>query len=357
MVASPSASVDVFVLNYNGLPLLEKTLKTVLAQTYAAKAVILSDDNSKDGSIARVKEIAGDQIEIRVRNPGTGNVHAHCNVCMKESKANYVALFHADDLYEPTMLEKQVAFLDAHPEVDVVLTAATAIDENDTPLWPIQAPEGLTLPVLDAAQVVKFLARHGNSFFVFPSALYRRTLFNKIEGFRADLKNAGDLEMWLKVLSKGAKIGFINEPLIRYRLAMAQGSSQYERMRFVPAEFFQVMDSYVPKFNLAQDDLSAYEILRSVDQLHIGLNLICKKKDTSVVTQALRTLGRQDKKLVRSSLGGVDRIKLVAVKAALPALKTQAGPMIAGFILEQTDTRSGALMKNALKLKRWIIPT
>lgn len=353
--------VEIFVLNYNGLPYLEQTLRTVIGQSYHNIKVILSDDNSKDLSVERANLIGGPELEVRVRVPGTGNVHPHCNICIGEATAPYIGLFHADDLYDPQIVEKQVAFLNAHPDVDVVLTAAIAIDSNDEALWPMKPPAELKLPVFDANQITRHFLRHGNSFFVFPSALYRRSTFEKVGTFRTDLKNAGDLEMWMRILSRVGKIGFIDEPLIFYRLSLSQGSSAYDRNRVGSAEFFQVMDEYLTLPSLTQgiadQDLKAYSALRSLDRLQIGLNLLSRKGESKLLFEALDELDQEHVRASLKNFGGVDRIKIAATRLVRPGLRSSSGPRIARWLIEQTDPRSGRLMRTALKLKRMVRPT
>ncbi len=358
-----SLPVEIFILNYNGLPYLEKTLKTILSQTYSQKQVILSDDHSKDKSVEKAKVIAaeaGIPLEVRVRNPGTGNVHPHCNVCIAEATAPYIGLFHADDLYDSKIVEKQVRFLEEHPEVDVVLTAGIAIDGDDRVMWPIQPPAQIDLPILDSSQIFRQILNHGSSFLVFPSALYRKSIFERLGGFRADLKNAGDLEMWMRVLSSGAKIGYIHEPLIQYRLSLGQGSSAYDRNRFSAAEFFQVIDHYLLTSSalkgLSKEDIQAYEALRSLDLVQVGLNLLSKKGETETLYQALDRLGECDLRGFRKNFGSVDRIKIRLAECFRMSFGTSMGPHLANFLITQTDPRSGALMRTALKWKRKLRP-
>ena len=48
-------------------------------------------------------------------------------------KGEYIAINHSDDVWEPQKLEKQVAFLDAHPEIGAVFSDALIIGENSEP--------------------------------------------------------------------------------------------------------------------------------------------------------------------------------------------------------------------------------
>jgi hypothetical protein len=227
-------------------------------------------------------------------------------------------------------------------------------------MWPIQPPAGIRVPILDAQQIMGHVLRYGSSFLVFPSALYRRTVFEKVGSFRAELKNAGDLEMWVRLLTSGVKIGYLNEPLIHYRLSLGQGSSAYDRNRFSTAEFFQVLDDYVKSSTafsqLPREDIQAYEALRSLDQLQVGLNLLSKKGESETLFQALDRLRQRDLLPYRKNFGSVDRIKIKLAEYFQQGFKTSFGPPLASWLLTQTDPRSGFLIRTLLKWKRKFRP-
>lgn len=348
--------VEIFVLNYNGGGFLEKTLKTIVGQNFESKKIILSDDGSKDGSATRlIPYMNENDVEYRFREMPSGNVHRHCNLCIKEAKAEFVGLFHADDLYENNIVEKQIEFLKKHPEVDAVVTCGKAIDDHDQFLWLMDLPEKLDAPVLSKNQVAKYLMNHGNSFFIFPSALFRREALVRVGGFQDDLKNAGDLEMWLKLLFKGNGLGIIREPLINYRFCSAQGSSVYERTREEMAEFFQVMDSYLYYFDVGQSDHLAYEGLRCLDRLQIGLNQVVKRKGAETLKECLSWFNQSDNKSIIHNFGFVDKLRIRSINLLSPLFKTSMGPHLAEFIIKQTDFRTGWLINRILKLKRNIM--
>jgi glycosyltransferase involved in cell wall biosynthesis len=352
--------VDIFILSYNGFPHLEQAIESAFAQTFSQKRIILSDDCSTDQGVALAREkFASRGLVIEVRDPPTGNCYPHANLCISESQdlgAPFIAFFHQDDLYDPEIIKKQIDFFEKNPEVDVVLTSAVAIDERGCTLWPMRIPDGIEHPVLDSTQVVREIYRKGSSFLFLPSALYRRSVFEKLGVFRADRRIAGDLEFWMRLFASGSKIGYINAPLLKYRFSQEQGSGSYERSRLERSEFFQVLDDYVNRPEIAKilskDDLNAYDALKALDELHVGLNRLSQLGERAVLFKALDRLGSSDLKNFRKELGGVDRLKIRLAAALRPVFGTSFGPAAARWVLHQTDLRTGFLVRHAVPIKR-----
>lgn len=112
-----SGRVSAIVLTYNQRHFVPETLASVLAQTYADLEIVVADDGSTDGTQDLITEIASRHHNIipalGARNVGiAGNLNralAHCT-------GEFVAYLGGDDLMLPEKLERQVAFMRAHPE-------------------------------------------------------------------------------------------------------------------------------------------------------------------------------------------------------------------------------------------------
>jgi glycosyltransferase involved in cell wall biosynthesis len=345
-------TVELFILNYNGLSFLNQTIESVLAQTYPFKKVILSDNGSTDKSVTKARLFENRGLEIRTRSPGTGDCYSHYNLCLEEVCAPFVGIFHGDDLYEPTLVEKQIQFFEAHPEIDAVLTAGIAIDSHNQGLWMIQIPETLAYPILKQEQLFEHTIKAGNSFLLCPSALFRSSVFKKIGKFKAEYPYCGDLEMWFRILFYGGGLGYLNEPLIRYRMSTSQGSHLYENAREEESEFFKMTDTYLKKFPVSSKTLAAYEALRHLDHYQAGLNRLAKRGEFKLFQNELKWFYQPKNQQYRRQFGFIDRIKLFGGRFILPFSETRARIPLAQFLNRQTDVRLSGWIKMVLKFKR-----
>lgn len=344
--------VEIFVLNYNGGSELEETLESLFAQTYPHKKIILSDNGSTDDSVQRAQKFVSRGLEIRLRNPPSGDCYSHYNLCIPEITAPFVAFFHNDDVYTPRMVELQMKFLAQHPSIDAVMTAGLAVNSKTEPLWPIQLPSQLKSPVLDSKQAYEYTIAHGSSFWICPSALLRSDVFKKLGMVRADYPYCGDLELWFRILLKGGGIGYLNEPLIHYRLSESQGSSVYEITRTDPSEFFRMVDPYLEKFPVGPEVRARYEALRHLDLFQVGLNRLVKTGDKTMYASQLRWLTAKENRDQTRAFGFVDRLKILGARLLHPALMSSVGPKVARLLIRHTTPLSAPWLRFALKAKR-----
>ena len=234
--------VCICIPTYNAAATIRETLKSILAQTYRNLVVHVSDNASTDGTLRVVESLADFRVCIHTNAEnieGEGNF----NRCIQFAEGKYTAIFHADDTYEPDMVAKQVAYLEANPKVGAVFTAATTIDANGKASRVIgrSGISNSNIINYDFPLLFKTILRRGN-FIVCPSAMVRTHVYkDEILRWRADLfRYSADLDVWLRIAISHS-VAFLNEPLMRYRVDSNQFSSTV-RLRTERADFFLVMD-------------------------------------------------------------------------------------------------------------------
>ncbi len=125
MSASPLVSVVAIFLNAERF--LEEAIGSVLGQTHARWELLLVDDGSTDGSGAIARRYAGaDPDRVRyLEHPGHRNLgmSASRDLGLRHARGEYLALLDADDVWLPEKLERQVAILEAHPDVALLFGA------------------------------------------------------------------------------------------------------------------------------------------------------------------------------------------------------------------------------------------
>ena len=111
---------------YDGLPYVRDAVRSVLGQTYKDFELLVIDDCSTDGTAAELERVADGDDRLRiVRNDENVGLTRSLNRGLDEARGEYVARHDADDRSAPERLARQVAYLNANPDVAVVGTGAT----------------------------------------------------------------------------------------------------------------------------------------------------------------------------------------------------------------------------------------
>jgi len=111
-----SPKVTVFVPVYNRVRYVGAAIESVLAQSFTDFELLVVDDGSTDGSADTVRRFADPRIRL-VANDGNQGIPYTRNRGLELARGAYIAMLDSDDVAAPRRLERQVAFLDRHPDV------------------------------------------------------------------------------------------------------------------------------------------------------------------------------------------------------------------------------------------------
>jgi glycosyltransferase involved in cell wall biosynthesis len=109
--------VSVMIGAYDAEPYLAEAIESVFAQTYRPLELIVVDDGSRDGTAAVAERYGRRLTLIRQQNMGNGGAR---NTATRAAAGEYFAFLDADDRFVPDKLERQMAALDADPQLDLV---------------------------------------------------------------------------------------------------------------------------------------------------------------------------------------------------------------------------------------------
>ncbi len=184
---------------------LPETLESVLQQTLTDFEVLIINDGSDDDIV----QWASGLIDPRVKLISQANqgVSVARNTGIAHSQANYIAFLDADDLWEPTKLEKQVRCLDDHPEVGLVHTWMMLIDCQGKPTGRVIASHA-------EGDVWKQLVEWNQ--IACSSVMVRRCCFETVGGFEPNLHFVEDWDMWIRI-SRHYLFAVLKECLYYYR--------------------------------------------------------------------------------------------------------------------------------------------
>ena len=197
--------VTIVVPAYNADRWLRDALNSAVAQTYRAHEIIVVDDGSEDrtGEIARS---FGDKIKY-IKQPNQG-VSAARNTALRAATGDWIALLDSDDLIVPEKLEKQVAVIEANPELVVVYSAFQYLFSNG---------ETLQKPSFPAVKLWPGL-RYRTP--ILPStSMIRRSALEEVGGFSTEYHHGEDWELWFRLVRRYSAKAFqdVPETLTTYR--------------------------------------------------------------------------------------------------------------------------------------------
>ncbi|MBT3581334.1 glycosyltransferase family 2 protein [bacterium] len=255
--------VTVGIPNYNGARYLEEVLVSLMKQTYKNLEILVSDNCSTDNSVAIVEKLQRQDKRIRLlKNKENKEFAENCNRLIRAAKADYVALYHADDVYEPEMVATEIAKLLKYPELAGVFTLMK-IKRGEQ----LKQPKNLflaELPLYDEDMVMGDLQFYlptllkYNNFFICPSFMARKKLWPEVGFFTEKYALNQDTEMWINILLHGYKLGIIMKPLTIYRMHSGQGSCLYETAVTIPTSF-AILDQVLEKVEVTAADRLVYQ--------------------------------------------------------------------------------------------------
>lgn len=199
-----SPAVSVVIPAYNAAWCVRRAVDSVLAQTLRDFELIVVDDGSTDET-ASVLRRYGDALRI-VSKPNGGMSSAR-NAGIREARGRYLAFLDADDRWQPTKLVRQVALMEARPELAFCAATATLEDMDGHPVGAWACNSRATIGVAEV------FASHANIAGGASSVLARRELIQSLGGFDEALFGAEDTDLWIRLAACGA-FACIDEPLV-----------------------------------------------------------------------------------------------------------------------------------------------
>lgn len=228
--ATDGCIVSVVVPTYNGERFLADTLRAVLAQTQPQVELIVVDDGSSDGSMAVAATVAPDALRLQQRN---GGVSAARNHGLARARGRYVIFLDQDDIWHPRMLERQVAWLDAHPDIGAVVCryhhwwpagGAYPVPES---IWGDEPPVDVD-PAFSGHVFHQFLV---DCWALTSGTMLRHEVVSAAGGFDLGLPYSEDWDLWLR-LSRQTQFALLNWPPVLYRHHQVQGSAKMRQRDF-----------------------------------------------------------------------------------------------------------------------------
>jgi GT2 family glycosyltransferase len=201
---SPRVSVVVPCYRYGCF--LEACVGSILAQPGVDVDVLIVDDASPDGSGEVAEAIAAREPRVRAhRNPHNLGHIATYNLGFSMTDGEYVLLVSADDLLTPGALSRAVALLERHPSVGFVY--GWSVDFSEEPPPPARTSTR-SWSVWDGMDWLEDNCRRASNVIRSSDAVVRRSVLQRVGGYREDLPHSGDHEWWMRA-AQVADVGMV----------------------------------------------------------------------------------------------------------------------------------------------------
>jgi glycosyltransferase involved in cell wall biosynthesis len=219
--------VSVIVPAYNAEVFIERTLKSILNQTYTNIEVLVVDDGSQDSTAKIVKLFVQKDSRVTLLQQPNSGVAAARNLAIAKSQGEFIAPIDADDIWYPQNIEKQVECMLASPEsVGLVYAWSVDIDEQDVPTGGCRKSweEGDVRLIL----ATKNFVGHASA------TLIRRACFDQVGGYNTEFREHNaqgceDFDLYLRISEK-YQFRVVPELLIGYRQVMGSMSCNSQAM-------------------------------------------------------------------------------------------------------------------------------
>lgn len=222
-------TVSVIMPSYQHKFFIRHAIESVLAQTFRSFELLISDDHSTDGTVKILKEyeakIPG-KIFYQEKNLGpVEQIHFLCN----QARGKYIALLNSDDVWEPEKLEKQVRYMDTHPETAACFTQAYMIDKHGRLITEKQFPlcKLMMQPNRSRAEWIRYFWENGNCL-CHPSVMAKREIYGKELLLNPSYRQLPDFDLWVRMIQK-YPIYIIQEPLTGHRRVVGSNTSDQSR--------------------------------------------------------------------------------------------------------------------------------
>ena len=199
-------TVSIIMPLYNGEHFLEKSVLSVVAQTYTAWELWVIEDHSTDHSLALAKRLAERDARIHVlQTPKNMGAAGARNLGIQHAAGRYLAFLDCDDFWYPRKLEVQIAFMQEHG-ADFSCTAYRCVSETGEPV-----KHRTVVPFRRAGywRCLFYGNCIGNS-----TAVYDAQKLGKVES--PDLRKRNDFAMWLQLLRRTPYVYGLRECLADY---------------------------------------------------------------------------------------------------------------------------------------------
>jgi len=251
-----AAKISILMGIYNCAGTLPEAIDSILDQTYPDWELILCDDGSTDDTYALAESYRLRYPEkiILVKNDRNKGLNYTLNHCLEHASGQYIARMDGDDISLPQRFEKELAALEAEPDIDVVSCPMIYFDENGEFG---RGSAGCEYPKRE-------LLVHGPVHCHAP-CMIRAEVMRSVGGYSVDKKllRVEDWHLWLKVYAAGGQGRNLSEPL--YKMRDDRNAASRRKFRY------RLNEAYLSALAVKTLDLPKWKYLFVLRPILVGL--------------------------------------------------------------------------------------
>jgi glycosyltransferase involved in cell wall biosynthesis len=200
-------TVSAVMPTWNSARHLGTAIDSILAQSFEDWELIIVDDGSTDDTSSVLARYRDPRIRVYSIGRNRGRARAR-NMAVQHARGKYIAICDSDDISVPERFSREVSFLDAHPDIDVV-SSQLLLFRDDAPAQPhVRFPE---VP----ADIHRRFDR-GRMAIANGACMMRSTCFDRYGLYCPELTAVEDFELFLRMY-RTSRFQTLAEPLVLYR--------------------------------------------------------------------------------------------------------------------------------------------
>ena len=192
--------VSVVLPVYNSEETIEKSLESILNQTYNNIEILLIDDGSTDNSLEICERYEDNYSNVRLfKNYKNVGLTKSLNILINESKGEYICRQDADDVSLPTRIQTQITTVISE-NLDACTTRAKVLNKNRV------------IPNISFYLPLNLIIKFKNPF-IHGSLFLKKDVLNKVGNYNEKFRFAQDYKLMNDLIKDGYKCKIIKEPL------------------------------------------------------------------------------------------------------------------------------------------------
>jgi len=260
----PHPLISVLMPAYNAEKYIGEAIKNVLNQTFTDFELIVINDGSTDKTEEIILSFNDDRIHY-IKNETNIKLIATLNKGIDLAQGKYIARIDADDVCMPERFEKQIDFLENHPDYVLCGSWAYIIDSKGEKTGRVRYIDTHNLLKISLLFTVPL---------IHPSVMAQTNILKQFK-YSISALHTEDFELWIRIVNAGYKIANIPEYLIKYRWHDTNISVENEA--FQSKKKFELLKPYIESFIGGEISKEEFEL----HQLSFRLFHLGKKKEIS----------------------------------------------------------------------------
>ncbi len=204
--------LSVLMSAYNSVAYLHEAISSTLKQTFGDFEFLIADDGSTDDTQQIIRQYEKQDDRVRLIAHDNWGAADSLNDMAAQAKGDWLVRMDPDDVMVFNRLERQRAFLNEHPELDVISSLVYFIDSQGRNLGRSRSP------YVSPEAIVQTIAGPNLICFHHPATAIRKSVFQSVGGYRKQFWPAEDLDLWNRVAEKTSAMLVQPEYLLEYRL-------------------------------------------------------------------------------------------------------------------------------------------